>query len=99
MLRVKKLRDRVAFWETVLDVFIKQTTGLALGNQNVSGRAGLTCTGTTKRALKLRGKMGIGIGPLCPGKTGIWSLGIGKNVKNQKWEWDLIIAKWDLEKN
>ena len=31
--------------------------------------------------------------------TGIWSLGMGKNVKNQKWEWDLRIAKWDLEKN
>ena len=29
--------------------------------------------------------------------TWIWSLGIGKNVKNQKWEWDLRIAKWDLE--
>ena len=25
--------------------------------------------------------------------------GNGKNVKNQKWEWDLRIAKWDLEKN
>ena len=31
--------------------------------------------------------------------TGIWSLGMGKNVKNQKWEWDLRITKWDLEKN
>ena len=31
--------------------------------------------------------------------TGIWSLGMGKNIKNQKWERDLRIAKWDLEKN
>ena len=31
--------------------------------------------------------------------TGIWSLGMGKNVKNQKWEWNLRIAEWDLEKN
>ena len=30
--------------------------------------------------------------------TGIWSLGMGKNVKNQKWEWDLRIVKWDLKK-
>ena len=51
-------------------------------------------------------KMGIGIGRFYPGKwglshtgTGIWSLGMGKNVKNQKWERDLRIAKWDLEKN
>ena len=44
--------------------------------------------------------MGIGIGRFCPGKweTEIWSLAMGKNVLNQKWEWDLRIAKWDLEK-
>ena len=29
--------------------------------------------------------------------TGFWPLGMGKNVKNQKWELDLRIAKWDLE--
>ena len=29
-----------------------------------------------------------------------WDLvtGNGKNVKIQKWEWDLRIAKWDLKK-
>ena len=49
--------------------------------------------------------MGIGIGRFCPGKMGFkprwdWDLvtGNGKNVKNQKWEWDLRIAKRDLEK-
>ena len=31
--------------------------------------------------------------------TGIWSLGMGKNVTNKKWEWNLRIVKWDLEKN
>ena len=46
-----------------------------------------------------RGKMGIGIGRFCPGKMGFkphwdWE----KKVKNQKWEWNLRIAKWDLEK-
>ena len=25
-------------------------------------------------------------------------LGMGKNVKNLKWEWDLRITKWDLKK-
>ena len=30
--------------------------------------------------------------------TGIWSLGMEKKFKNQKWEWDLRIAKLDLEK-
>ena len=30
--------------------------------------------------------------------TGIWSLEWEKNVKNQKWEWDSRIVKWDLEK-
>ena len=37
--------------------------------------------------------MGIEIGRFCPGNmmvqatgTEIWSLGMGKNVKNQKWE-------------
>ena len=30
--------------------------------------------------------------------TGIWSLGMGQNVNNQKWEWDLRITKWDLER-
>ena len=35
-----------------------------------------------------------------PWKNGVQAtLGLGKNVKNQKWEWNLIIAKWDLEKN
>ena len=50
-----------------------------------------------------RGKMGIGIGRFCPRKMGFKPLGLGfghweweKNVKNQKWEWDLRIAKWDL---
>ena len=50
--------------------------------------------------------MGIGIGRFCPGKMGFkphwnWDLVTGngkKNVKNQKWEWDLRIAKCDLEK-
>ena len=53
-----------------------------------------------------RGKMGIGIGRFCPGKMEVQAtLGLGfghweweKNVKNQKWEWDLRIAKWDLGK-
>ena len=31
--------------------------------------------------------------------TGIQSLGMGKNVKNQRREWGLRIAKWDLKKN
>ena len=50
--------------------------------------------------------MGIGIGRLFPWEMGFKPLGLGfshweweKNVKNQKWEWDLRIAKWDLEKN
>ena len=51
--------------------------------------------------------MGIGIGRFCPGKMGFkphwdWELVTGngkKNVKNQKWEWDLRTAKSDLEKN
>ena len=49
--------------------------------------------------------MGIGIGWFLPWEngvqatgTGIWSLGMGKNVKNQKWEWDLSTVKWDFEK-
>ena len=49
--------------------------------------------------------MGIGIVRFCPGKMGFKPLGLGfdhweweKNVKNQKQEWDLRIAKWDLEK-
>ena len=49
--------------------------------------------------------MGIGIDRFCSGKMGFNPLGLGfghweweKNVKNQKWEWDLRIAKWDLEK-
>ena len=50
--------------------------------------------------------MGIGIGRFCPGKMEVQAtLGLGfghweweKNVKNQKWEWDLRIAKWDLGK-
>ena len=49
--------------------------------------------------------MGIRIGRFLPWEngvqatgTGIWSLGMEKNVKNQKWEWDLRIAKWDLGK-
>ena len=25
--------------------------------------------------------------------TGIWSLGMEKKIKNQKWEWDLRIAR------
>ena len=40
-----------------------------------------------------------------PGTRTFKSLGLGfghweweKNVKNQKWEWDLRIAKWCLEK-
>ena len=50
--------------------------------------------------------MAIGIGRLCPGKMGFQPLGLEfglweweKNVKNQKWEWNFRIAKWDLEKN
>ena len=49
--------------------------------------------------------MKIGIGRFYPGKMGFkphldWDLvtGNGKNVKNQKWEWILRIAKWDLGK-
>ena len=41
-----------------------------------------------------------------PWKNGVQAtLGLGfghwewdKNVKNQKWEWDLRIVKWDMEK-
>ena len=36
---------------------------------------------------------------LKPRWTGILVTGNEKNVKNKKWEWDLRIAKWDLEKN
>ena len=49
--------------------------------------------------------MGIGIGQFLPwenviqaNQTGIWSLGMGKNVKNKKWEWDLSAAEWDFQK-
>ena len=49
--------------------------------------------------------MGIGIGRFCSGKMGFKPHGLGfghweweKYVKNQKWEWDLRIAKWDLER-
>ena len=45
--------------------------------------------------------MGIGIGRFCPGKMGFkphWDWEWEKNVKNQKLEWDLRIANWDLEK-
>ena len=46
--------------------------------------------------------MGIGIGRFFPGKMGFkphwdWDLVTG-NVKNQNWEWDLRIVRWDLEK-
>ena len=51
-------------------------------------------------------KWELGLAGLALGKWGsshtatrIWSLGMGKNFKNQKWEWNLRIAKWDLEKN
>ena len=49
--------------------------------------------------------MRIGIDRFCPGKMGFKPLGLGfghweweKIFKNKKWEWDLRIAKWDLEK-
>ena len=48
-------------------------------------------------------KWDLGLTGFCPGKMGfkplglIWSVEMGKNVKNQKWEWHLSIAKRDFE--
>ena len=56
---------------------------------------------------KLEGPKGVkwelGLAGFCPGKMGFKPLGLGfghwdeKNVKNQKWKWDLSTAKWDFE--
>ena len=50
-------------------------------------------------------KWELGLGGFCPGKMGLKPLVLGfghcereKNVKNQKWKWDLSIAKWDFKK-
>ena len=44
-------------------------------------------------------KWELGLAGFCPRKMGFKPLGMGKNVENKKWEWDLRIAKWDLGKN